>query len=518
MADVDAQVHAAKAFLLKASPDTKNNLYDHLSDCLSVILKEQTSSAVDIFENISSAVKKERLQPVQDTIQEQEGPSSRVNLAEKQKLLFKKSEGEGDGDGDEEVSVPFPNIMEISRHFESAGIGLGREEFFRISLALKQLTADEPLVSVKFWGKVFGTKADYIVAEAEYQDGEGEEDEKEEEEGREEGGREGGDEDAEGDNESSESGDKDEPPKSQWKPPPTVPKEEPKTGANKKIYFACNNPGERWVRLPNITPVQIVAARKISKLFTGDPKAAVVTYPPFPGMELSYLRAQIARITSNTHISPNGYFHSPEEEEEDDDEGLGAIEPNPEFEVDKITEYLDIANWCHHINFLLPQGRTVWWNPVKKADDEFEEEEDDEDDEKEQPEEPEPEEGPPLLTSAAEDEKIDGMLAWSTKLSSAVLPQYAAAIASSNLWPGAHSYAVGKTFENIYIGWGKKYSSRPFNPKLPPMLQEEFPAGADIAETVDPTAEQEKALRAAQDEADAQLEEEEEPDEESDED
>lgn len=50
------------------------------------------------------------------------------------------------------------------------------------------------------------------------------------------------------------------------------------------------------------------------------------------------------------------------------------------------------------------------------------------------------------------------------------------------------------------------------------MLQEEFPAGADIAETVDPTAEQEKALRAAQDEADAQLEEEEEPDEESDED
>ena len=44
----------------------------------------------------------------------------------------------------------------------------------------------------------------------------------------------------------------------------------------------------------------------------------------------------------------------------------------------------------------------MWWNPVQKADDEFEEEEDEED-EKEQPEEPEPEDGPPLLTSAAED-------------------------------------------------------------------------------------------------------------------
>lgn len=33
---------------------------------------------------------------------------------------------------------------------------------------------------------------------------------------------------------------KDEPPKSQWKPPPVIPKEEPKTGANKKTYFVCN--------------------------------------------------------------------------------------------------------------------------------------------------------------------------------------------------------------------------------------------------------------------------------------
>lgn len=63
-----------------------------------------------------------------------------------------------------------------------------------------------------------------------------------------------------------------------------------------------------------------------------------------------------------------------------------------------------------------------------------------------------------------------------------------------------------------------KYSARPFNPSLPPPVQEEFPAGADITETTDPTAEQEKALRAAQDEAQAQLDEEEEPDEESDED
>ncbi len=41
---------------------------------------------------------------------------------------------------------------------------------------------------------------------------------------------------------------------------------------------------------------------------------------------------------------------------------------------------------------------------MQKAEDEFEEEEE-EDEEREQPDEPEPETGPPLLTSASEDER-----------------------------------------------------------------------------------------------------------------
>ena len=84
--------------------------------------------------------------------------------------------------------------------------------------------------------------------------------------------------------------------------------------------------------------------------------------------------------------------------------GQGIIEPNPEFEITKISELADISNWCHHVPYVLPQGRTVWWNPVQKAEDEFEEEEEEEE-EREQPDEPEPEIGPPLLTSASEDER-----------------------------------------------------------------------------------------------------------------
>lgn len=74
-----------------------------------------------------------------------------------------------------------------------------------------------------------------------------------------------------------------------------------------------------------MTPAQIVAARAIRKLFTGRLDAPVVTFPPFPGNETNYLRAQITRITCTTQISPVGYFQHPEDEEEDqEDEGMGG--------------------------------------------------------------------------------------------------------------------------------------------------------------------------------------------------
>ena len=43
----------------------------------------------------------------------------------------------------------------------------------------------------------------------------------------------------------------------------------------------------------------------------------IITYPPFPGVEKNYLRAQIARISGGTQISPLGFYHFSEEEEEE---------------------------------------------------------------------------------------------------------------------------------------------------------------------------------------------------------
>ena len=81
--------------------------------------------------------------------------------------------------------------------------------------------------------------------------------------------------------------------------------------------------GDPWVKLPHVKPAQIVTARAVRRLLTGRLDAPIITFPPFPGNESNYLRAQIARISATTHISPNGYYQTPEDEEEEE-EGEGV--------------------------------------------------------------------------------------------------------------------------------------------------------------------------------------------------
>jgi len=53
---------------------------------------------------------------------------------------------------------------------------------------------------------------------------------------------------------------------------------------------------------------QLTVARQIRRFFSGDLEASVPSYPPFPGQEKHLLRAQIARISAGTNISPSGFF------------------------------------------------------------------------------------------------------------------------------------------------------------------------------------------------------------------
>ena len=88
---------------------------------------------------------------------------------------------------------------------------------------------------LRFWGKIIGTEKNYYIAEAEQNaDEEGDGDD---EEGNEEAQA---NEDTKDDEDEEAEGEEDPLPKSAFKPPPTVPKEERGTGVNKYTYYVCN--------------------------------------------------------------------------------------------------------------------------------------------------------------------------------------------------------------------------------------------------------------------------------------
>jgi radial spoke head protein 4A len=162
----------------------------------------------------------------------------------------------------------------------------------------------------------------------------------------------------------------------------------------------------------------------------------------------------------------------------------------------------------HHVLHILPQGRTKWWNPKEDAEEE-EQEEENEDEDIERKEEIQPEQGPPLLTPIGADAEIYHTKAWTAKISSNLIPQYACAFVRSNLWPGAYAFARGMIWENIYIGTGHKYSTTHYKPELPPLPADEYKDGPEITEADDPTAEDEEKARVAAEKPEEEEEEEE---------
>ncbi|NXJ24756.1 RSH4A protein, partial [Dicrurus megarhynchus] len=490
----------AKAYLLKTSTRSGLNLYDHFANILTKILDEQPTNTVDIIEDISKDVKWAQFRKKMDTLRDEHLILPTFEAAEKCKALFVKEVGEEEREELDEEMPSLPNVMETAFYFEQAGIGLDKDESYYIFLSLKNLINVQPIQTCRFWGKILGLEMNYIIAEVQLHEGEGGEEEEtaeEEEEAVAEGEKEMGEaEEEEGEEKEKEA----EPPKSTYKPPPEIPKEENGTGTNKYIYFVCNEPGKPWVKLPPVTPAQIVCARKIKKFFTGRLDAPIVSFPPFPGNEANYLRAQIARISAGTHVSPTGFYQFANEDEEEE-EG-DAYEENPEFEPPPVIEMVEsLATWAHHVKGILKQGRCVWINPSQKSEENEEEEDEEEEDKEEEGEEQQEERGLPLLTLISEDEGMKNIPAWTAQASTNLIPQYSVAILQSNRWPGAYAFASGRKFDNIYFGWGHKYSPESHTPTLPPPAQAEYPSGPGITETVDPTVEEEIAFRIAQEEA-----------------
>jgi radial spoke head protein 4A len=474
------------------------NLYDHLSSVLSNLLDERPENAADTFEEVSRQIKAD--QYVESTTMKSEGdPSSQVALAQTQEKLFKKAEGDEapEEPEDDEAEPVIDNVIEQMNYFEDAGIGLGREESFRLFLSLQQLRTQASFQKIRFWGKIFGTKQNYYVAECTFTKGE----EPQAPEAEEPEAGEPAADDAEGEGD----GDGIELPKSEWKPPKPLATEEYGAGANKHMYYVCSEPGMPWERLANVTPAQIQVARKIKKVFTGDLDTPIDSYPPFEGTEGNYLRAQIAQICADTVISPMGFYTF--DEEDDEEEEKTEYIKDGEFEGMPREKLMDAEGegpdgWCHHVQHVLPQGRCKWVNPNPKDEDAGGDE--DEEEEEEEGSEVVPETGPSLLSAIMQDPPVDSFPAWTPKLTSQKNVRNSGVVMSSNRWPGAHALAYNKglTFQNVYFGAGHMYSSQPYSPPLPPPAEAEFPIDDSVREATDPSVDEVEKFQAEQNKGD----------------
>ena len=339
----------------------------------------------------------------------------------------------------DEDEAGVPNVSEELALFEWAGVGLSPEEGHRLCLAMSLLKTEYGLTSVRFFGKVLGTGADYYVVEGAYA----------------------------------------------TPPPPgapatdgSVPVEAPGTGLNTYAYFVAPSVASKFVALPDVTPAQVVASRSIRKFFTGDLSAPVACYPPFPGVEKNYLRAQLARLSVATVLAPAGKFSLEEPEEEG---GLKVLSASEDYEPKGSAEMAEADGWAHLFGGILRIGRCT--NPPRA--DEGEEGDD------------APEEEAPVdaLGGIADDPTVgdgDGATpAWTLRQYNTTGKRYAHAVARCNRWPGAYAAASGAKYANVYVGYGHESTGTTFTPVPPPPMLGE---AADPDEEDDVTLDAENAL------------------------
>ncbi|EOD17619.1 hypothetical protein EMIHUDRAFT_470258 [Emiliania huxleyi CCMP1516] len=423
----------AEAVSFLQRPNEKGvSVYSHLTDVLATILASNPADALGAFEALSAKVKSSSFDPAAVTVPPPppttapEVPDS--GWLERDAALLKPgSEDEADG------QIP-PSLLDDARLLDAAGASLSPEETYRAHLSLCALQRTAKLQSVRFFGKILGTAADYYVAEA-------------------------------------RRAEPPEPPEASE--PSATPAEEYGSGCNALSYFVTPELGGTWEELPSVTPEAIVAASRTRKFFTGSLDADVCCFPPFPGTERHYLRAQLARIAHGTTLCPSHkYALSPE----------GAVEPaDPEAEgaLPPPTSSQLCEPASRHKNMgILAIGRCTNLPSPEEAEADA------------PPPQLEPEK-PALLPIEASDWALVGP---------AALGGGASVVWSRSLrWPGAIAVSEAKEgrYANLYLGYGHPVAAGPMSPSPPPPIEGDDPTAEPVEAEDMPLDDENAAVREA---------------------
>ncbi|CAD8061697.1 unnamed protein product [Paramecium sonneborni] len=198
------------------------------------------------------------------------------------------------------------DFVASARLLEAAGYGFGEEETYQIQLSIKQLSIETNATEMTFFGKILCRNSDYYVARGVV---------------------------------------------------PKLPTDylasnaEPRgDGVNYYTFWVTNDILTDWNELPLVTPEQIKVAREIKYVCTGNLNQELKTYPPFPGKEKHYLKAQLVRILHSNLIAPKGLY----QQKEDNPKELEFVE---EFKIPEFAELQNPDSWVHVPAQILKQGR-----------------------------------------------------------------------------------------------------------------------------------------------------------------
>jgi len=397
----------------------KEGVYEHLGKIVGRVVAEKPKDAYGLIEVLSRFIKEPSKAAEVTDDEAAEELKVLTEKVQKGRTLDKVPTGE---DGAEPLTVPctVPDFVEDAEMFSWAGAGLGAIESYKVMCSMRNMAVKlEGVTKLRFWGKVLGTDADYYVAEASAEGGE------------------------------ADSEDMD----------------PPGEGANQFTYFVAPDLAGAWVKLPHVKPADIVAARQIKYLFTGNPQAKVTTHPFFEGKEEVLLRAQIARITADTLLCAKGAL-----KRDDPDDPSSAIVPDTEFLMPPAAQLCTADAWMHMTPHLLDNGRTR------------------------HKELPDKDEEPEAYAAAVEEQENDppkdvlrGLgedgLMWSVKQAGDTMvytsttdgkpKSNAVTYARCLTWPGATFVAQGANYANLYIGYGVRAGAPDFFPPAPPCVQDE---------------------------------------------
>lgn len=384
------QYAALKAFLMQADAEGRS-VYDHLQNCFLDILDENTLDVANRPERLAefSALLKQQQFAFGDAAPPTAAPpavdpavAAHAKLATK---LFERPAPEVVTEVQRptpyttittttvkpKAAPAVPAIASDAQSWRAAGVGLPARECFHLEQSITKLAMEKGLEETRFLGKIFGTHGNYLVVTSKRHVGDGEE-------------------------VFEETNVMPKPPRK--KVPVDVQPEPAYKGCNRNTFWVAADAVSPWVKLPDVTPQQVNAARKIKKLFTGNLDAKINAYPVFAGTEREYLRAQLSRILSATFVAPlnalEGVTAEEEEEEEEVEEGkapkpkLAKYVPltavNKEYAPDEeagVQALTDLEQWTHAEGYIYETGRQtkVPAKPEVEGEEEEEEPEEEED-------------------------------------------------------------------------------------------------------------------------------------------